>query len=127
MATANEIYELTLGLIDEEAGDEAYERRVLPLLKVIRSEIAGELGVRGGLPELDGFDDEVGLPDDVCESVAPYGLAAHLLLEEDPARASYFEVKYEEELARARKRVAMDFGVIENVYGGIEFGEFSKW
>jgi hypothetical protein len=125
--TAVEIFELTLGLIDEDDQDGAYEARVLPLLRILRSEIVRVLSRGAQVPELDSLDDELGLPDDICESVVTYGVAANLLLEEDPARASFFESKYEEELVKAVRRTPGEFAAINDIYGGIEYGEFGSW
>jgi hypothetical protein len=73
------------------------------------------------------IDDEIDLDDYICQSVLPYGLAAHLLMQEDLTSASYFQQRYEElkrDLERGLPTVSED---IEDVYGGIEYGEFSRW
>lgn len=57
----------------------------------------------------------------------PYGLAAHLLLDENTNAAGFFQQRYEElksQLARGLPRESED---IEDRYGGIEYGEFSRW
>ena len=41
------------------------------------------------------IDDALLLPDRDCILILPYGLAAHLLLTEDPESASFFNNRYE--------------------------------
>jgi len=61
----------------------------------------------------------------------PYGLAANLLIDENPAAASYFQQRYEDLLNKKKSRAKADIGSIEDVYsganGGIEYGWFANW
>ena len=60
--------------------------------------------------------------------VMQYGLAANLLVDENPTAASFYEQRYEEmrNLYFAR-RPAEDGEKIVDLYGGIEYGEFGSW
>lgn len=76
--------------------------------------------------------DDINLDDYICRSVMPYGLAAHLLLDENPSAASFFQQRYEE-LLRGLRSGGIPTGSedIVDVYGGcggIEpYNEFSAW
>ncbi|MBQ2602620.1 MAG: hypothetical protein II583_04330 [Oscillospiraceae bacterium] len=43
------------------------------------------------------------------------------------ASAAFFHEKYEELRSMYFSRAQADIGEIENVYGGIEYGQFSHW
>ena len=42
------------------------------------------------------FDTPINLDDYIAQTVMPYGLAAHLLIDENPTVASFFQQRYEE-------------------------------
>ena len=56
---------------------------------------------------------------------------AKLLSEENPALANYFQQLYEQRLIKAKLGVPAAFedigGEPGGAYGGIEYGEFSRW
>lgn len=57
----------------------------------------------------------------------PYGLAANLLVDENPTAASFYQQRYEElrDIYVSRQSASMDD--ITNLYGGIGCGEFARW
>ena len=57
----------------------------------------------------------------------PYGLAAALLVDENPTAASFYQQRYEELRAYYLSRIQAQQGDIVNLYGGIEYGEFGSW
>ncbi len=68
------------------------------------------------------------LDDFVARTILPYGLAAHLLLQEDVQSASFFQQRYEELLRWYRSSIPNDFESVVDVYGiGNEYGYFSRW
>ena len=68
------------------------------------------------------------LDDFVARSILPYGLAAHLLLMEDPNSASFFQQRYEELLRWYRSSTPSEFDSVIDVYGiGNEHGEYAWW
>lgn len=73
------------------------------------------------------LDDPVDLDDYLCKSVAPYGLAAALLSGEDAAMTNFFRQIYESLKAGAARGVPKSSGDIQDIYGGIEYGYFSRW
>ena len=88
-----------------------------------------EDGKRPALDDLTDFSDEVRMDPYIVRSVLPCGLAAKLLSEENPTLADFFWQLYEQRLAKARAGVPAAFESIEDglPYGGIEYGEFSRW
>lgn len=86
-------------------------------------------GKRPALPDIESFEDELDLDARIVRDVLPKGLAAKLLSEEDPALSNYFQQLFEEELAAARVQRPAVFESIDGYlpYGGIEYGEFSRW
>ncbi len=112
-----------------------YKNRTLPILNVLRIECfpfsdtyaVTEPGKRPICPEIPDFEAEIGMDDGICQGVLPYGLAAHLLLDENPTVASYFQQRYEEALNAARRGVPAGSEEIVDLYGGIEYGRFARW
>ena len=57
----------------------------------------------------------------------PYGLAAHLLIDENPDMASFFNQRYQELLNQFRYSIPVESEDIQDLYGGIEYGYFARW
>lgn len=145
MATnAQWIFEKAMHLMDEvnESTGQAdtndtkeYKNRALPILNVLRNECfpasdtyrVVQEGKRPICPEIEDFTSDIGLDDYICQSVLPYGLAAHLLLDENPSVASYFQQRYEEALRQAKQSLPTTAQDIEDLYGGIGHGRFAWW
>ena len=112
-----------------------YKNRTLAILNILRIECfpasdtyqATTPGKRPICPEIPDFETAIGLDDGVCQGVLPYGLAAHLLLDENPTVASYFQQRYEEALRLARRGVPAVAEDIETPYGRIEHGRHGWW
>jgi hypothetical protein len=62
--------------------------------------------------------DTMQLDDVTARTVVPYGLAAHLMLDENPATGSYFNGRYEDLKKEASKEPPAPTEQIENLYGG---------
>jgi hypothetical protein len=119
-----------------DTGDtKEYKNRTIPILNVLRNECfpASDTykvlspGKRPICPEITNFDVKIGLDDYICQSVLPYGLAAHLLLDENPAVASFFQQRYEEALEQAKRGIPAAAEDIVDLYGGIEHGRYGWW
>lgn len=141
MTTAQTVFDLAIALMDSTASgedNEEYKNRALQILNII----AGELYPFSDTYESDDegrptvaviktFDKPIDLDDYICMSVMPYGLAAHLLLAEDPATASFFQQRYDELKARLSVGVPAVSEDIVDVYGnrgGIDpYNEFGAW
>jgi hypothetical protein len=57
----------------------------------------------------------------------PYGLAAHLLLGEDDAKASFFQQRYDELIAKYGNKTPRTSEAITDLYGGIEYSADEIW
>ena len=57
----------------------------------------------------------------------PYGLAANLLVDENPGAASFYQQRYEELRGAYLARLRAHVSAVENLYGGLEYGEFGEW
>ena len=142
--TAQWIFEKAMHLMDEvnestgaadTSDTKEYKNRTLAILNILRVECfpasdtyaVTEPGKRPICPEIEAFDTGIGLDDGICQGVLPYGLAAHLLLDENPAVAAYFQQRYEEALRLARRGVPAVSEDIVNLYGGIEHGRHGWW
>ena len=144
MTNAQWIFEKTMHLMDEvnqstgavdTADTKEYKNRTLAILNLLRVECfpasdtydVTEPGKRPICPEIADFEMPIGLDDGICQGVLPYGLAAHLLLEENPGLAAYFNGRYTEALAAANRRIPAWAEDIANLYGGIEHGRYGYW
>lgn len=143
--TCKDVFDLAMGLIDsvnestgatDTSDNREYKMRTLFILNTLRGELypfsdtypqeGTSDGKRPIVAELLSLEQEIGLDDFLCQSILPYGLAAHLLLTEDPATAAFFQQRYEE-LRDRWANVPTTSTQITDLYGGIEYGEFSRW
>ena len=146
MATnAQRVFDITMGLMDElsESGatdtsdTKEYKNRTLFILNVLRGELypfsdtyaIAEPGKRPIAVIIENFTDDIQLDDYICQSVMPYGLAAHLLLDENPSAAGFFQQRYEEMKAMLSKGMSSGSEDIIDVYGNIAFEhtEYGYW
>ena len=148
--TPLKVFELAINLMDElnDAGQydnedtQEYKNRTLAILNVLRGELYvysdtfkknqdWEQGRRPIVQTLSSFTDIIDLDDYICQTVMPYGLAAHLLMDENPSAASYFQQRYDElksMLMMGRPTVSEDVEDVYGLCGGIyPYNEFSRW
>lgn len=144
MTTAQYVFEAAIAMMDElndqgvadHSDTLEYKNRTLPILNILRGELypysdSYEVQDGGGRPiaaEIVDFDTPIELDDYICQSVMPYGLAAHLLLAEDPATANFFQQRYDElKLTLSRGLPAQSEDIID-VYGGANpHSEYAYW
>lgn len=86
-----------------------------------------EDGKRPYLEPVTAMSDEMDLDAYICMSVLPYALASVLAKDDMPNVANMAAQFYEENLNKAKATLPSAVEDIENVYGGIEYGEFSRW
>lgn len=144
MANAQRVFDLAMGLMDEvsettgstdSADTREYRNRALLILNVLRGELypysdtfkAEADGKRPVCRAIESFESEIDLDGHICESLLPYGLAAHLLLDENPGAAGFFQQRYEEQKAMLARGLPAESRDMRDVYGGIEYGEFGSW
>lgn len=142
--TAQQIFDLAVQLMGaadrvtgrtDTADTAEYKNRALSILNVLQNECLdcsdtyapGAGGIRPVCPLLADFTTPLALDDGVCLGVLPYGLAAHLLLDENAPSAAFFNDRYEQRKTAMKNSIPRGFAPIENVYGGIEFGRFASW
>ena len=121
-----------------------YQNRTLAILNILQGELYfysdtfpkwqdWDTGRRPVLRPIESLYDVIDLDDYCAGTIMPYGLAAHLLLDENPTAAGYFQQRYEELLRRLMNGIGKlaTSEDIEDVYGpvgGIEpYNEFSRW
>ena len=143
--TAQRVFDMARGLMDEvnetsggtdDADTREYKVRTLLILNALRGELfpysdtyaAEEPGKRPILAVIQSFDQVIGMDDYICQSVLPYGLAAQLLLDENPDSASFFQQRYEEMRMNLAKGLPQQSESISDVYGIVSpYNEFSRW
>ena len=141
--TARQIFNTAMGFMDEVSTDgktdttdtAEYKNRTLLILNALRGELypysdTYDPNTEGGRPIADyirDLDSVVKLDDYICQTIMPYGLAAHLLMDENPSAAAFFQSRYEELKNRLAVGIPVQSEDIVDVYGGIGYGEFSRW
>lgn len=146
MTNAQRVFDIAMGMMDEvlngltDTGDTAeYKDRTLFILNALAGELYpysdtytnAEPGKRAIVSVIPDFTTDIGLDDYICRTVMPYGLAAHLLLDENPSSANFFQQRYEELLAGLRVGgIPRESEDIVDVYGdlsGTNYNEFGYW
>lgn len=108
MTTARDVFQTAIHLMDEQneltgstqtVDTKEYEFRTLDILNVLRNELwpisdTYEFGF--DCPEIKTFEQPINLDPYSAQTIMPYGLAAHLLLGENDAMASFFNQRYQE-------------------------------
>lgn len=117
--TAKQVFDIALVHIDEvlETGDitadpiKYYQTKAIKILTTLQAEL---LPFTAAVTPLSSLDDVLMISDRVALTVLPYGLAAHLLIVDDPSTASFYNARYDE-----LKRKSPTGGIvpITDVYG----------
>ena len=143
-ATMSDVFDVAIAVMDEindsgktqTADTEEYKRRTPGIMNILLAECypysdlkdpdAADSSWRR--VDMDAWEDSLYKIDNTLAlGVMPYGLAANLLVDENHAAASYFQQRYDELLNRKKSRAKADTGSVEDLYGGIEYGYFSRW
>ena len=129
--SGTEIFRRAVMIMDEQsdagaaewADTEEYQHRAVPILNVLINECfpysdtyKAETGTRQTAPPIAALTDYPDLDDYLCGTVLPYGLAAHLCVDDDPRLSSFAQQRYEELLARATRNLPAPWEGIEDVY-----------
>ena len=146
--SGEQVFELTMSLIDEldDNGEydtrdtTEYRNRTLSILNVLRGELypfsdtykkneEWQAGRRPVIGLLNDLDDIIDLDDYICQSVLPYGLAAHLLLDENPTTAGFFQQRYDELKRDLQRGLPVESEALVDVYGGDNhyYDQFGMW
>lgn len=130
--SADKIYTAALAIMNETDADESYRDRAVPIINALLSQCfqyseAYSGGDRSGWQPIDSTADLItGFDQTILLGVMPYGLAAALYIDEDPARANSWQQQYEEGLRNAR-RVPHGFEPIKDVYGCVDPTSYARW
>lgn len=144
MTTAQMVFDTAISIMDElddrgrsdNSDNKEYKDRTLAILNMLRGELFPysdtykivEAGKRPIVKIIENFEEEIGLDDYICQTILPYGLAAHLLLDENPANANFCQQRYDElkrDLSRGLPTESVD---IEDVYSNRGYyDEFGVW
>lgn len=136
MVTVQTVFEVAMGLIDElgePAGiadcpeNREYKHRTPAIISALQNEClrasstwrALPGGGRPVLPPVTSMSQTLALDEGVALGVLPYGLAAYLVLDEDPSLAGYFSQRYTEQLAAAARAVPVRSESITQLYGSL--------
>ena len=136
MAYVSDVFDAAMGIMDElgqtgqaqTSDTQEYEYRTPAIINMLVGELHMLLGNRDNWLPVTSLDDMVPTADtNYALSALPYGLAANLLIDENPTAASFYQQRYEELRAYYLARQQADVGDITDSYGGIPSGEFSRW
>lgn len=143
MVTAQEVFEAAMVLMDEldENGKadtpntKEYKNRALTFINILQQDLypysdtfkQKKSGKRAVPVRIENYDAAIPLDDKICIGVMPYGLASHLLAQEDRDTANFYEQKYMEAKLGLNVGFLAESEDIEDVYGGIEYGSFGRW
>lgn len=146
MTTAQTVFEYAMTLMDElnettgaaDTGDtREYKNRTIAILNVLRGELfpysdtyrdMEASGRRPICPIIGSFTEDMALDDYICQSVLPYGLAAHLLMQEDPSSANFFQQRYDELKAKLARGMPAESEDIYDVYTShFPHNDFARW
>lgn len=132
--TAQWVFEAAMTLVDElnESGQAdhvdttEYKNRALTIMNILRNELypysdtykQSNDKMRPTIYLIESYDDYIELDDYICQSVMPYGVAAHLMLDENPTVAAFCQQRYEELKAGLARGVPCMSQDIVDVYGG---------
>lgn len=122
--TGQQVFDIAMGLIDEvsETGNlvvenpEYYKTKSLQILTVLQAELLRATQTPQVVTDL---SQDLVLSDAQCLKVLPYGLAAHLLIQEDVNTASFYNARYDE-LKRRSPATIEPITDSYNVLGGMQ-------
>ena len=142
MAEVSDVFDAAMSIMDElsDSGKpqttdtDEYKYRTVSIINTMIAELypfsetkkAGKPA--SGWTPVDEFDDTiVEIDNTLALGAMPYGLASALLTDENPEASDRFKRRYNEIVAQHKANAQCNMGTVENVYGGIEYGEFGSW
>ncbi len=145
--TGMDVFQRAITIMDELSDEgkykyedtEEYRLRTLAILNVLQQELypfsdtyrknsEWESGRRPVAAQLEDLYSEIDLDDYCAGTVLPYGLAAHLLMSEDPSSANFCQQRYDELKASLQRGMPAESEDITDLYGGLEpYNEFGMW
>nr|DAU63991.1 MAG TPA: hypothetical protein [Caudoviricetes sp.] len=142
MAEVSDVFDAAMSIMGElsDSGKpqttdtDEYKYRTVPIINTMIAELypfsetkkAGKTA--SGWRPVEEFDDTISEIDNTLALGAmPYGLASTLLTDEIPEASDRFKRRYNEIVAMRKANAQCSMGTVEDVYGGIEYGEFGSW
>lgn len=141
--TGYEIFDRALAIMDEVGEGDDYEPRTLDIINALGHELypysdtvvyptkpdgSRNYGKRPIFTEIESLDDAPDLDDYICGVVLPYGLVAHLLMDENPGVASTCLQRYNELFSTLAKNMNVGFEDIVDYYEGDRYNSyFTRW
>lgn len=136
MTNAEWVFSRAIHLMDEQnestgetktADTKEYRLRTLSILNILRNELypysdtyEPSTGRKRPVCQMIAtFEEDIGIDDVLAQSILPYGLAAHLLLGENDALASFFNQRYTELINTLAAKAPSEWESIEPAYGSI--------
>lgn len=124
MTTGTQALNSALAIMDELGATE-YNTRAIYFINMLCDKLypfsdtykSSDAAVRPVCPHITELSGVLGIDDVLAQSVLPYGLAAQLMLSDDPSQAMNFEALFQERFAEARKQQPAEIQEIEDVYG----------
>lgn len=114
--TGQKVFELSLALIDEvtttgtiDRSDLSLKTKAIQFLTILQAEMMPKADSSVIVKDL---NDELLLNERECLLVLPYGLAAHLVVKDDSAPASFFQQRYEEMRKKKKAKVGQTIQVL---------------
>ncbi|MGI6462026.1 MAG: hypothetical protein ACOX04_00120 [Candidatus Scatomorpha sp.] len=126
MAKAGEVFDAALVLMDEGEGgsiapEPDFSSRSLKLMNILRAEILSLLGDRTSYTPIESMESELeGLSSGFALGALPYGIAAHLLIDEQSAMSAFYHERYTELIFAFSKCAKSQSEDIKNLYRGEE-------
>lgn len=143
MTTAQDVFNKAITLMDEQSDTgltdwsdtQDYKNKTLYILNILRGELyplsdtftVSEPGKRPVSKKLVAMTDEIDLDDVIAQTIMPYGLAAHLLIDENPSAAAFYQQRYEELMRKLGAQIPAKWDTIEDVYGIVPNADFGRW
>lgn len=113
-----------------------YLNRTLPIMNLMigecypYSDLRDASSVLSAWRIVEDMDDELEqhkIDNTIALTIMPYGLAANLLVDENPSAASFYQQRYEELLKYKSLKMQADVGVIEDLYGILGYNNGAIW
>ena len=133
MAYVSDVFDTAMALMDELSSTgaaqttdtEEYKLRTPAIVNIMAAEYRVLAGAKGVFVPLAAIDDYInGIDGAYAVGVMPYGLAANLLVDENPTAAGFYQQRYEELRSAFIRRIPVDIEPIEDVYGGIGYKNY---
>ena len=136
MVSVKDVFSAAMALMDElnaegnaqTSDTKEYEHRTPAIINMMVAEKRILAGERGTMLPVSALSDMLlNIDDNYALSVMQYGLAANLLIDENPTAAGFYQQRYEELRDRYMLRQQAAQSGVEDLYGGIEYGQFARW